>query len=128
MDRGIPGDLLPARGEHAEEDLFSARYMPLDSDGFPFSAQTATGNSGLSKPEGPDLRSWREEEGVLRNAEILSGTSGNSAEVIERKGRNKALPLSSFRQSDPRNWKLFAYRSKANGNDAPRICPVYCSC
>src|SRR6185503_20061938 len=101
MDRGIPGERIPTPGEYAEKDSFPARHLSLDSDGFPLSAQTATRHSGLSKPKGPDLGPWREEEGVLRNAEILSGTSGNSAEVIGRKGRYKALPLSSFRQSDP---------------------------
>jgi hypothetical protein len=61
--------------------LFPARDMSLDSDGFPLSAPPAAGHSGLPQPEGPDLGPWREEEGVLRNAEILSGTSVNSAEV-----------------------------------------------
>ena len=74
MDRGVPGELVPAHSEDAEEDLFPARDVSLDSDGFPLSAPPATEHSGLSQPEGPDLGPWREEEGVLRNGEILSGT------------------------------------------------------
>ena len=40
MDRGIPGELLPAPGEYVEENLFPARHVSLDSDGFPLTAQT----------------------------------------------------------------------------------------
>src|SRR5438128_5295265 len=84
MDRGIPGERIPAPGEHAEENFFLTRHVSLDPDGLSFSAQTFAWHPGLPQPKGIDFRSGTKEKGLLRNAEILSRDAGSIAEVIER--------------------------------------------
>src|SRR5258708_5490691 len=84
MDRGIPGEFLPAHGEYVEENFFFARHVSLDPDGFPLPTPAAAGHSGLLQPQGIGLRPGREEEGVLRNAEILSRAARNVTEVKEQ--------------------------------------------
>src|SRR6266508_267681 len=84
MDRGIPGEFLPAHGEHVKKNFFFTRHLSLDPDGLSFSAQTFTGHPGLPQPQGINLRSGTKEKSVLCNAEILSRDAGNITEVIRR--------------------------------------------
>ena len=91
MDRGVSGELVRTPGEYVEKDLFPARYVSLDSDGFPFSTQTSNGHSRLPQPKGFDLGPWRKEKGILHNAEILSGARSNITEVD--RGSVKALSI-----------------------------------
>src|SRR5438132_10488313 len=81
MDRGIPGERLPAHGEHVEENLFLTRHLSLDPDGLSFSAPAFDRHPGLPQPKGIDLRSGRKEKGLLCNAEILSRTTSNVREM-----------------------------------------------
>src|SRR5256886_732784 len=84
MDRGIPGERIPAPGEHAEKDSFLTRHVSLDPDGLSFSAQTFAWHPGLSQPQRFDFRSGRKEKGLLCNAEVLSRDTGSIAQVMRR--------------------------------------------
>src|SRR5713101_3537803 len=84
MDRGIPGELLPAHGEHVEENLFLTGHLSVDPDGLSFSAQTLNRHPGLSQPQRFDFRSGRKEKGLLCNAEVLSRDTGSIAQVMRR--------------------------------------------
>src|SRR5437016_2438438 len=84
MDRGIPGERLPAHGEHVEENLFLTRHVSVDPDGLSFSAPASDRHPGLPQPKGIDFRSGRKEKGFLCNAEILSRAVGSIVEVMRR--------------------------------------------
>src|SRR5213080_1252786 len=84
MDRGIPGERIPAPGEHAEKDSFLTRHVSLDPDGLSFSAQTFAWHPGLPQPQRFDFRSGRKEKGLLCNAEVLSRDTGSIAQVMRK--------------------------------------------
>src|SRR5438067_4310272 len=84
MDRGIPGERIPAPGEHAEKNFFLTRHLSLDPHGLSFSAQTFDRHPGLSQPQRSDFRSGRKEKGLLCNAEVLSRDTRSIAEVMRR--------------------------------------------
>src|SRR5438477_7319599 len=84
MDRGIPGERIPAPGEHAEKDSFLTGHLSLDPDGLSFSAPAFARHPGLPQPQRFDFRSGRKEKGLLCNAEVLSRDTGSIAQVMRR--------------------------------------------
>src|SRR5437899_2812158 len=92
MDRGIPGELLPAHGEHAEENLFLTRHVSVDPDGLSFSAQTFARHPGLPQPKGIGFRSWRKQVGGTRFSDRCKAKEdGHRDDCLWRYGNDATL-------------------------------------
>src|ERR1043166_1718422 len=72
MDRGVSGEYLSASDCDVEKDPFPARHVAMDPDRLPFPTPAAAKDPRLLEPQGIDFKSWREEEGVLRLAAVVS--------------------------------------------------------
>ena len=72
MDRGIPGEPLPASDRDVEKNPLPPWRFALDSDGLSFSAPAAAKHSRLLESKGLDLEPRREEKSILCHAAMVS--------------------------------------------------------